>query len=84
MTAIINHSLLEPLRKTEVDVVIPPLTINGKLTEIDWRTEQRHFFRFLEIIPKLLQPDISEDIFIHALLHYQKLNGLRLLRPHVN
>lgn len=83
MTAIINHALLEPLQKSELDIVFPPLTINGKLTEIDWRKDQRHFFRFLEIIPKLLKPDISKDIFTNTILHYQKLNDL-LLESHIS
>ncbi len=83
MTTVIEKIQLEPLIKKEHELQPRFYLINGKLRRIDWKVDQRHFFRFLEIISDILKTNVPENLFTDAVLHFLRLNSL-LLESHVN
>ncbi len=83
MTTVIKKLQLEPLVKNELELKSRLYLINGKLKRIDWKTEQRHFFRFLEIVSDLVGIDVPEHLFAETVIHFLRLNNL-LLESHAN
>ncbi len=83
MTTIIDNVQLQPLVNSLRELHSPLFLVNGKLEHINRSSDQRHVFRFVEIIASLTKHTISENIFTEAFLQFQYLNDL-LQESHSN
>ncbi|MHA1258759.1 MAG: hypothetical protein ACTSRO_03815 [Candidatus Heimdallarchaeaceae archaeon] len=83
MTAIIKTKILETQRKIDEKSKVEGLLINGKRSKNDWNQNQRQFFRFLELIPRILRTKFQEEIVTEAFLHYLRYSKL-LLESHIS
>ena len=83
MTTIIDNLQIRPLVKSLKELQSPLFLVNGKLKRIDTSLDQRHVFRFIEIMANLTKHTIPVDIFTEAFLHFQYLNEL-LQESHSN
>ncbi|MHA2357636.1 MAG: hypothetical protein ACXABK_02565 [Candidatus Heimdallarchaeaceae archaeon] len=83
MTTTLNNIELKTVPSEKSVSESPLFLINGKLERLDWRKKQHHFFRFLEILPRVLRKDVPSNLFNQTVLHFQTLNEL-LLESHFN
>ena len=83
MTTIIDDAQLQPLVQSLRELPSPLFLVNGKMERINKSSDQRHVFRFIEIIRELTKRNIPEDIFTDAFHQFQYLNDL-LQESHSN
>jgi len=83
MTTTLNNIELKTVLSERSVSETPLFLVNGNLERLDWRKKQHHFFRFLEILPRVLRKDVATNLFNQTVLHFQNLNEL-LLESHFN